>query len=675
MARFPRFALVLIAIAGSVAAAIGRASVAGAAPPHPIDVLPIVRATVAPTSVPLPRRTPNLPMNVRALPSARPVNVNVLSQWHFERPAARPGKVPPLSKFLVKRGKDRFAVRDVPNPSQRALVTRLGARPMAADGSTIILTGDSNNYFEYDVTLQYGANVYVMCENMPTGTNYRYAIWTPDGKGPYYTSYTGVNASGTCNSYGNFTLATPYGTGTDPAYPGVWVVAMQSQSSGKFVTEMNVIANSALNITTYSDTAQSNQTNDFTAGSVIDVGASGLNPNDSYALGWVLTSGSGLPCTFSLPNYVAGNTGVCFTGSVGGIQAFNGSLNQWWGPANSPSTNSAATGTYDVELYDATQSQMVAHQQISIEPSTISWTLTPYNSTGATPVPGLSYDNAFATDGLIDQSVTGLTYSASGLPSASNGHVLTLSVGDPNGVILTGNSSYPTIAKPPSVTQSGGAISTQVAFPYNTTYQTALGPTQNPFAPNVLTAQLYDRTLGTVIGSKSFQLLGYNAAFTWNGQSYVNAAPGTQVTQTVTIQNTGASDYGAWNGDSIDGVNILPDANYNEQLYLGSTTATDSAGNTWTITQIGSGSNAYINAVPNVAGAGLPAGGTLSFNIGPQNRQRSVQLGTMLLRHADPAAPRYRLQRFEYGKQRSRRARARRLRFERRCYGDVAGRQ
>ncbi|MDE2482851.1 MAG: hypothetical protein KGN02_11720 [bacterium] len=635
----------LLAIA-TIAGALGSARIAGAAPPpvvhpideppHPIIPHPIVRHTLPPlpfASVsPVVSPSPGASSNGSGPSAGIPAGLTQTT-WHIDRNAPRLHHVPKLSKFLVKVGKGQYAVRPTFTGAMARYAANAHMRPMAGDGSTIILTGDQYNYFENDITVSYGTEIYVLCENMPYADTYRYYVYPPDGSGPYSSGNIGTFTSSgnrSCNNYGIFNLSTPF-TFNNPttvngsAYPGVWVIAMYDVSKAKMITETNIVASASFNFNTYSDVAESTPALDFTQGGTIAVGATGLNPNHYYAVGWVYSAGSGLPCEYSVPSVGTGKTGVCFTGTVTGVQAFSGNFEQWWNSSSSPSTTSAPTGTYDVELYDATTSEMIGHQQVSMEPSTSSWTLTPYNSSGATPPPGLSYDNIFATDGLSDQSTTGLTYAASGLSSTSNGHTIRITVSNPNGVVLNdplggGSGNYPVMTTNPTTTQSGGAISKQVAFPYDATELMAYGPTQNPFAPNVLTAQLYDTTLGSVIASKSFQVLAYAANFSWAGGTVVNAAPGTGVTESVTITNTGNQNFGTWNGDGINGVEIAPNATYNEQLNLVDTTATDSAGNTWTIFSVGSGKNLKIYAEPTSlsSGANLPVGGTLTFNISIQ---------------------------------------------------------
>jgi hypothetical protein len=148
----------------------------------------------------------------------------------------------------------------------------------------------------------------------------------------------------------------------------------------------------------------------------------------------------------------------------------------------------------------------------------------------------------------------------------------------------------------------------------------AYGPTMNSFAPNVLTSQLFDTSSSAILATKTFQVVGYSANFTWNaGTTYTNAAPGAPgATETVNITNTSAQNWGPWNGDGINGIQIIipTGAPGSQKINVVSTTATDSAGNTWNIVPNGTGNG--VIATPAVVGAALPIGGTLSFQIGIQ---------------------------------------------------------
>ena len=633
MSRYARIALSMFALVLTIAAfgpvrASVTSTVTSIVPVHPPS--PVARPSVL------------RPIFHAATPSPTPAAASIAASlrglkattWHHvKNPPKYPGIAPKISQFLVKTGKHTWTVHASNAPAMTIAGKHM--RPYAANGNTIVLTGDANNFFVNDITLAYGADVYVACEGMPNNQNgrYQYYIYPPDGSGAQVSGTQSTGANGECTGYGNFNLSTPFGgygnggnVGTDAAYPGVWIVALYDRTSATFVTETAIIANASINFTTYSTLGLTTPTYNFNPGNTIVVNATGLNASQDYNIGFVDTAGGGLPCEYSIPQGSANQTrGVCFTGGPAGLQAYGGNLTQYWGATSSPSTNTAPTGTYDIELYDTTTQEMIGHQQISMQPSAVNWTLTPYNSTGATPPPGFNYNNTFATDGLLDQSVTGLTYAATGV-GGTTGNTIDVAVSDPNGVILTPVTTYyPTISTPPIVQTlaaccsttlgAGGTVSKQIAFPLNQTYEEALGPTQNPFAPNVLTAQLYNANATVDEASQSFQLLGYFAGLQWTSGTILSAGT-TATTTAVTITNTGGSNFGAWNGDAISGVKLSDGTPANgEILGLSSTTAVDSGGNPWTITSTGTGVNTVITATANQRSTGIPVGGTLTFNV------------------------------------------------------------
>ncbi len=372
-----------------------------------------------------------------------------------------------------------------------------------------------------------------------------------------------------------------------------------------------------LNFNTYSDAAFTTQSANFASGANVYVSASGLNPAHFYAFGFVNTSGNGLPCVYTIPSAAQNNANAtCFLHGSSGVLPTNGTLS---GVFPSPSSGANSVGTYSVELYDVTTSDLISTQQISLNPSTVSWSpLVPYN--GATT--GTNIADTFAVDGIlngntgaapvVEESVAGLTYAASGLVT---GHNYRITVSNPNGVVMSNSTTDPyqqSFAQLPTYTAAAGALpATQVAFPVNTTTITSLGQAQIPFAPNVYTAQLYDTTASAVVASKSFRMVSYAGQLQWTSPAglYVNAnILATPVT--TQLKNTAGILYGTWNADGIAKITITSDTNNYVHLGLqaGVTTTTDSAGNLWTLTN----PNAQtIIATPNVAGTSLPPSGTI----------------------------------------------------------------
>ncbi|TAM75267.1 hypothetical protein EPN44_09430 [bacterium] len=548
--------------------------------------------------LPEPPTPPPLPL--RVAPTATPAAATAAAGRHIVRITSRAG-----------------LRRPAPMTVGRALASMAGHRRIAsASGGTIVLTGDSTIYQIYDATLSYNNFNYIQCAGLQPSTNYTYLIFPPDG-----TSFTGsagpTDNNGNCWGYFPLYFGTPYDStpnpGTAAPYSGVWTFVAQNNNTGNYDSVVYVVVLASQHFDTYADGALLHPATDFTAGSTVYASASGLNPAHSYAFGWVYTGAANLPCVYSVPASSNSQPGTCFVaGSTVGSPVPTGQMTVGWPVGATP-----RTGTYTVQLYDATTSDLVGTQQVSIEPSTIAWTLTPYNATLGT---GTNLGDIFANDGFIDASVTGLTYRVTGLPAGSNGHTIGLTVSDPNGMVLNNGASagVPSGTLPTATQGAGSATFTQNPFPANASTLEALGPTVTPLAPNVLTAQLYDRNSGTVLGTKSFTILGYQGAFAWTNpltNVLATAVPGT--TAQVTVSNAAGGAFGPWNADGISGVRLSNDGQ-GEQLSLpgGNTTATDSAGSLWDIVYVGGASTA-ISATPDPANptATLSGATTLAFNI------------------------------------------------------------
>ncbi|HTW83017.1 MAG TPA: hypothetical protein VMD91_02980 [Candidatus Sulfotelmatobacter sp.] len=542
----------------------------------------------------------------------------------------------------------------------------------SATGASIVLTGTATTqaYLD-DQTVAYGADVYWECENLKANTTYEYIVFSPDGFAytvgidEYWAGNANSNtfttdATGRCEHtaggemypyWAAITLTTPLAAtnatilnGPDTnaaasAYSGIWAIAVKNTATGNFEAVAYTVVIGTLNFSTYSNAGMTTVANDFASGSTAYVQATGLNPAHFYDFGFINTSGNGLPCVYTIPsgtqNY---NNAVCFTNGAAGVLPTNQSFSGQW---TTPASGTNAAGTYSVELYDATTNDMISQQQVSVNPSTLTWnTLVPYSSTSGT---GTNLNNIFATDGLFnvqagignvttDQSVTGLNISGSGTTS---GHVYSLTLSNGNGVVLasttsdTGTTTFPESTpagpqffNPPLSFTATGTTFTEnnVAFPLNTATLTSFGASQTPFAPNVYTAQLYDSTAGTVVGSKSFQIVSYSGSFEWTSPagSFVNANAGGLATNvTATLTNTGGTLFGTWNADGIKQVTIERDstAKVTMGLQTGVTTATDSQGQTWNLTTYTDAITGApgVKAVPAVAGESLAPGSTLPF--------------------------------------------------------------
>ncbi len=541
-------------------------------------------------------------------------------------PSAPPLTVVPVRSAGGKRvlhGRE-FVRTSAPRPpavklsdALRHTAGRRGTR--SATGATITLLGDHNAYAVAnqpqisDYTLGWDQQVGFDCSNLtPNESNLNWIIFPPDGSAFVNQATVGTDASGNCQSpVQDVTLATPFGSGTDAPYAGVWAVALR-KSNGDYEAVTYFVVSSEAAMQTYSDGALNIATRDFTAGQTMYVVANGLNPSDDYAIGFVQASVPPIKCVHAVPSAFAALPN-CFSKSVAnaGVQATGGTFEASWDTSAAPVP---ASGNYTVQLYDVTQHHLVATQQVALQSASVVWTLTPYQgvTSGTT---GLN-DWTYAFDGFLDQAVTGLTYAASGI--AANGtYRLTLS--DPNGAVLTSGlaADGKHEAAAATVTVSGGSgTSTKIPFPLNVGKVTAVGPTVTYNAANTFTAQLYDPAGGTVLASKTLTLLAYSASLAWSAGSSVNAAPGnscaTSGLTSLTVTNTAGSSYGANNGDGIVGIKIDPDATNTEKVCGGDATATDSAGNTWNISYAGGTATATIaSAKP----AALASGQTLSFSV------------------------------------------------------------
>jgi len=566
--------------------------------------------------------------------------------------------VGPLARLMSStRGQSRLIPYTGPRPPIPKLSTLLHHHrsPRSASGASIVLTGPLGVAYLEDSTIAYGSLIGWVCENLKATTAYQYIVFSPDGYAaqvlPFKQSTNSnvatftTDAQGRCLDSTNFAyyafipLSTPMTNGpgggnnpdpitavgatrggvagSDPPYSGVWAIAVKNNATAQFEAVAYTVVLGTLNFNTYSDAGFTTRAADYTSGANVYVSASGLNPAHFYAFGFVNTSGNNLPCVYTIPSGAQNNANAtCFLQGSSGVLPTNGTLT---GVFPSPAAGANSVGTYSVQLFDVTTNDLISTQQISLNPATVTWnTLVPYN--GATL--GANLADTFAVDGIlnantgapavVEESVQGLTYAASGLIT---GHNYRITVSNPNGVVMNSTTTDPaqqSFAQLPTYTAAGNALpATKVDFPVNTTTVTSLGQAQIQFAPNVYTAQLYDTTAAAVVASKSFRMLSYAAALRWTTPAglYVNAnVAATPVT--TTLQNTAGILYGAWNADGIAKITITSDATNFVTLGLqgGITTATDSSGNVWTLTNPNART---IIATPNVAGTNISPNGTI----------------------------------------------------------------
>ena len=622
MSRTSRRALTLLMafLCISVVSLLGRSAFAQTEPRRG-PVLP-TRTTNTPPPLPFgttPGATgPNAQRLLNGIPQSPPVGFT--SIMHPIQ-AKNPRPVPKLSQVLKHfKGKRNIA---------------------SANGSTIVLTGDQNFLYLNDQTLPYNAQVYYLCQNMTPNAYYQYVIFPPNGGAFSPSIFGGIGAggnilqaqpNGTCTFNGTYNwaqlnLATPVGVGSDPAYPGVWTVAMQrgSCSGGgcstftpiAFDTVAYTVVMSTINFNTFSDPAYSIRQIDYQPSQTMYFSASGLTSNHSYAFGMVYTAANNLPCVFTLPGAAQNsNSASCFQGGTSGVPTgilpFGGTVQGSYAiPAN------ASTGTYSVELYDVTTQDLISTQQISIQPSTVSLSLQPFSGTSSTTGPNIA--DTFATDGIInangtqatEQSVSGLNVSMNSLTS---GHTYSMSLSTPNGAVLTQTAlDIQTFGPPQSFTAAGTTATQAFNFPLIPSLFTAIGPTLTSFAPNVMTMQIFDQTAQSVVASKSMRVLAYTASMQWSAPaaSAIKAATG-GTPETVLVTNTAGTNYGSWDGDGIKQITLAPDTSGFITLALSGASATDSNGQAWSLA---AGSGGTIVATPVISSQFLAVGATISLPV------------------------------------------------------------
>ncbi len=285
----------------------------------------------------------------------------------------------------------------------------------SGSGATVVLQGTQTPTngtaftYVYDQSIAYATTANLLCAGLPANKNNAYYYFVLPPKYLIETGNAGVvfngtaistNAAGVCTGTQGVNFSTPWNsatpttTGTDAAYPGIWTVGIED-TAGNFVAASFIVVLSQYTVNTSSDSAGSNITQDFTAGSTVYFTASGLSTTDNYALGYNQTSGN-IKCVYTLPQSATPyNTPCLIDKGVTGYTASNGTFTAAW-----PTTAATGTGTYSIVLFDLTTGVQVAQQQISVQSATNTptWKLTPYN--GATA--GTDLNDTFAFDGFLD---------------------------------------------------------------------------------------------------------------------------------------------------------------------------------------------------------------------------------------------------------------------------------
>ncbi len=552
--RLQSLSVAAIVAVAAVATAFGR-GVPARIVPHPI-VTPI-GVPIFHTPPPLPIPTLHPTPTPSALPGFPQANSNVRA----------PGSIVPLSEL------PRLPMKSAMNtlhPGQR--------RIQAATGATVLLTASGSA----NCAITAGDNFTVGCT----------ADWQSSGLtggDTFQDYYIAPNvADGTAGTAVGGGYGAPNGNvhATTLSVAGVYTFGVLDTTTNKWVAVIYINVGVTYNFGVYQDAFHTQLISQFAAGSssAAYIYATNLTPSDFYVV-YIESTSINPVCIFSAPVQSSYATnGLCQPNLSSGEQAPGGNLAVTW-------TISAtqAAGTYSVVLFDKTTNQRISQQQISVTgPSGETMLLYP-DGTNANPsprpIPAATPGTVFAWDSANDQSTSGIRQQILIAPSST----YEWTISDPTGETLwTANAAG-----------SGTATNT---FQFGTN---ALGSAYSPgsYVPRTFTAQAYDTVAKSVYASQAFTMVGYYVSTTFTGGSITLRVPGgSSQTTNLIFTNNSPLRFGLANSDSFakiafsTGSDFTANGNngYGVDVVLAgytlaqcqatcTTTATDSAGNSWSV--------------------------------------------------------------------------------------------
>ena len=398
---------------------------------------------------------------------------------------------------------------------------------------------------------------------------------------------------------------------------GTWVLGTLDVTTGKWLAVVYLpVTSPTVYLDTFSDQFYKNEGGQFTAasGKTVYIQATGLTGgSEKYEVYVEYTSVSPY-CVYTAPaeSPAAGADALCNPANDSGdLTTSNGTLQVAW-----PLSTSYPSGTYSIVLWDVTAGQRLAEREVSIAASSSgSLTITPAGGNASpNPKPAGTPGAIFAYDSQNEDSDSALTFAATGLGFTGQ---IKLAISDPTGQVqqtYTGNST-------------GGTYGGQ-----SWNIQTLMTPSNYPF--DAWTATITSATSGAVLASKAFRMVGYSLQTEFTDPlSTALTMSTTQQTTTLQFTNTGASVYGAGNGDPISAI-AFDDGTKGIVLTLGdgtasttgvcagaascqTETAVDSSGVSWSVYNYcaGNGNNesCTIYASPMTAGNALATGASLTI--------------------------------------------------------------
>ncbi len=552
------------------------------ATPRPIVLSPAPRAVVPPRVVP------------------------VLNGGHFT--GALPGTKVPLSMLPplpLRTSANSFRPRDMGH-----------RRILSADGGTINVAAGGGCGGTVGDLFNVGCQVSWQSNGLPNAdTKQDFVVLSNNGnESTASATATGGTYGGTAGNTHFLTLNTP----------GTYIFGTFDTTRGVWLTVVYIDAGSASTIKVFQDAFHTQEQYQFDAASNGNafILANDLPTTDQYVV-YVENESIHPSCIFVAPAAVpaAGAGQLCTPNNSPGQPAPSGSLAVSW-----PITSATPGGSFAVVLYDKTISQRLGQVQVSVTPAFgLVLTAVPDNAIAAgstnpspQPAPIATPSATLAWDDFTEQSTDGVKVTI----ATTLAHNFLWTLSDPTGTVVS------------QAAATGGSSLSQLF--------TFAGNVQSPgdYPSPVFTVNLLDTTQNTIQASQAIKLVGYHtttAFHTVSDAASLSIVPGASSTAAIIFRNDSDTFFGVNSADSMSGFAITSgndftanDATGNgiEMALNGKTlaactpscsgTATDSNGNTWTVTDhcsaaaIGPNSECWLEAHPPNGQTSVPPGGTLT---------------------------------------------------------------
>jgi hypothetical protein len=470
-------------------AALATAALAQVHTVRPVTPAPVMRMSAAPLPT----------MTMRPIATADP---QAFKKRYVH--AVAPGTRVPLSQLPPVPMKTVMNTI-IPGKHPRGGAHRM--HPMAATGATFDVTpaatcATGGTVGElYNVGCQLTLQATAMSGWSSTDT-YQYYVVPPNS-----TTATAFVASATWVPTGcpATCIGTSYnGTSALLGTAGTYALLVYDTTKQVFATSVYVNAGPVVSIGVYQDAFHSSPSYQFdtVSSTAAYIYVTNLATSDHYVV-YVNSTGVNTYCVYMSPTVTptplppsprptgVANALLCNPSLPTGNTPVGGALQVIW-----PLNTTLESGSYQIVLYDQTHTETVASVQVSL---TASGSI-PLLTYGGTPAPNPSKGpnaptstSVVAWDSTNDQAVAGITGTSNGTLPAGN---YTWSITDPEGQVVS--TTAVTLA-------SNGTLSHPFVF-------SALGlasPGQYPSTNWVM--QLYNSGQKTILGSQSFQVVGYSS--------------------------------------------------------------------------------------------------------------------------------------------------------------------